>query len=114
MTEQLTKHIDTHSAVDTVPLLRVRDAAAILGISPKTVNKLVREKKLSCVQITPRERRFTREQIQEYIQSQSTSVHVDKKDPRPVQSPLKTGGLKKKSAGDIGTDLVKEIRSLCR
>ena len=57
-------------------------------------------------------RRFTPEQVQQYIESQSTAIHVDKKEPRPVSSRPKKGGMK--SAGDIGTDLVKEIRSLCR
>ena len=95
-------------------LLTAVTVATILGVSPKTIHKLVREKKLACVQVTSRDRRFTHEQIQEYIQSQSTSVRVDKKDPRPVQSLPKKGGLERKSAGDVGTDLVKEIRSLCR
>ena len=33
-------------------LLSARDVAEILGISVKTVNKLVREGKLGCVQVT--------------------------------------------------------------
>jgi excisionase family DNA binding protein len=109
MSEQLTKHIETHSAVDMVRLLRVTDAASILSISTKTVHKLVREKKLSCVQVTSRERRFTQEQIEEYILSQSTSVRVDKKDPRPVKSHPKKGGAK--SVGCSRTDLREEMRS---
>ena len=90
-------------------LLTAKGVGAILGISVKTVHKLVREKKVACVQVTPRERRFTHEQIQEYIQSQSTSVRVDKKDPRPVKSPPKKGSAK--SIGVSGTDLRKEMRS---
>jgi len=93
-------------------LLRVPEVARVLGISIKTVHKLVRERKLSCVQVTARERRFTQEQVQEYIRSQSTEVRVDKRIPRPVLSPPRKGGAK--SAGDFGTDLIKEIRSLCR
>jgi excisionase family DNA binding protein len=95
-------------------LWKAEEVGQILSISTKTVHKLVRDKKLACVQITSRERRFTPEQVQEYIQSKSTSVRVDKKDPRPVQSPPKKGGNERKYAGEIGTDLVKEIRSLCR
>ena len=90
-------------------LLKTSDVAVILRVSAKTVNKLVREKKLACVQVTPRDRRFTHEQIQEYIQSQSTSVRVDKNKPRPVKSPPKKGGTK--SIGVSGTDLRKEMRS---
>ena len=81
----------------------------MLGISPKTVHKLVREGKLPCVQVTTRERRFTPEQVQQYIESQSIGVHVDKMDPRPVSSRPKKGGAK--SIGVSGTDLRKEMRS---
>ncbi len=96
-------------------LLSPQEVAGLLQVSVKTVHKLVREKRLSCVQVTSRGRRFTPEQVQEYIRSQSTEVRrVDKKDPRLVQSPPKKGGIERKSTGEIGTDLVKEIRSLCR
>ncbi len=40
-------------------LLHTCDVATLLGISAKTVHKLVREGKLPCVQVTARERRFT-------------------------------------------------------
>ena len=93
-------------------LLTAVTVASILGVAPKTIHKLVRERKLACVQVTARERRFTHDQVQEYIRSQSTEVRVDKKVAPAVLSRPKKGGTK--SAGDIGTDLVKEIRSLCR
>jgi hypothetical protein len=95
-------------------LLNARQVALIINSSVKTVHRRVREGKLACVQVTARDRRFTHEQVQDYIRSHSTSVRVDKMDPRPVQSPPKKGGIERKSAGDVGTDLVKEIRSLCR
>ncbi len=90
-------------------LLTAATVACILGISPKTVHKLVREGKLACVQVTARERRFTHEQVEDYIRSQTTSVRVDKKAPRPVSSSSKKGGTK--SIGVSGTDLRKEMRS---
>jgi excisionase family DNA binding protein len=105
------------NSIDSLPIAQLLTAiavASILGISPKTVHKLVREGKLACVQVTARERRFTPEQVNEYIRSQSTEVRVDKKPARTVSSRPKKGGFERKSAGDIGTDLVKEIRSLCR
>jgi excisionase family DNA binding protein len=95
-----------------MPLLRASEVAELLGVSLKTLHKLVREKKLACVQVTSRDRRFTLEQVQDYIRSQSTSVRVDKRDPRPVSSYPKKGGAK--SIGVSGTGLAKEIRSLCR
>jgi excisionase family DNA binding protein len=93
-------------------LVRPGTLASILGISVKMLHKLVREGKLSCVQVTTRERRFTPEQVHQYIESQSTGIRVDKKAAPTVSSRPKKGGTK--SPGDIGTDLVKEIRSLCR
>lgn len=96
------------------PLLKPEDVALILGISRKTVHHLVRDGKLSCVQVTPRDRRFTMEHLNEFVRSQTISVCVDKKTPGIVSSPARKGGDRKESTGDFGTDLVKEIRSLCR
>jgi excisionase family DNA binding protein len=79
-------------------------------VSEKTVHKLVREGKLACVQITGRERRFTDEQVLEFIRSQTRSVRVDKKPRPPVSSPARKGG-EKKSVGLSRTDLRKEMRS---
>jgi excisionase family DNA binding protein len=104
MVQQFTKDLDCMAA-----LLNVSDVATLLGVSEKTVNRLVREKKLACVQVTARERRFTHEQVQAYIQSQSTSVRVDKKHHRPVLSRPKKGGAK--SVGCSRTDLREEMRS---
>ncbi|MBM3299331.1 MAG: helix-turn-helix domain-containing protein [Deltaproteobacteria bacterium] len=93
-----------------VPLLRVTDAASILGISTKTVHKLVRERKLACVQVTSRDQRFTDEQIREYIRSQSTGVRVDKKAAPTVSSRPKKGGDRAQSVGVNGKDLREEMR----
>jgi predicted site-specific integrase-resolvase len=41
-------------------LLDAKDVARLLGISAKTVHKRVREGKLGCVQVTPKDRRFTK------------------------------------------------------
>ena len=49
---------------DLPKLLYPRDVAQLLGISVKTVHKLVRDGKLGCVQVTTKDRRFTQEQVQ--------------------------------------------------
>lgn len=107
---------DFFSASERSPLVlyTAADVAGILLVPEKTVNKLVREKKLACVQVTPRMRRFTPEQVQQYIDSHSSTIAVDRKDSRPISSPPRKGGEPRKSTGDSGTDLVKEMRSLCR
>ncbi|MFC1833212.1 helix-turn-helix domain-containing protein [Thermodesulfobacteriota bacterium] len=110
MSEKTIENVKTCNARRMAPLLRVTDTAPILGVSPKTVHKLVREGKLSCVQITCRERRFTEEQVQDFIQSQTGPViRVDKNAARPVQSTSKKGG--EKSSGVSRAEFRKELRS---
>jgi hypothetical protein len=98
----------------SIRLLDAKEVATMIKVAIKTVHRLAREGKLACVQVTARERRFTPEQVQSYIRSHSTEVRVDKKAAPAVSFRPKKGGNERKSAGDIGTDLVKEIRSLCR
>jgi excisionase family DNA binding protein len=89
-------------------LLSVKDVAEILGISAKTVNKLVREAKLGCVQVTAKERRFTEDQIREYIEFRSSKVQIDRTIHRRVKSAPPKGG--EKSFGVSKADLRKEMR----
>jgi excisionase family DNA binding protein len=63
---------------DRQTLLVPLDVATRLKVSVKTIHKLVREGKLSCVQVTGRERRFTDEQVQEYIRSRTIPSRVTK------------------------------------
>jgi excisionase family DNA binding protein len=90
-------------------LMNAEDVAKILGIAKKTVHKLVREGKLGCVQVTEKDRRFTPEQVQEYIDSQTVNVRIDKKSVKPVRSTPPKGG--QKSVGFSRTDLREEMRS---
>jgi excisionase family DNA binding protein len=112
MSNQAMTWTNTSATRASVSLLDAQDVALILKVSAKTVHKLVREGKLACVRVTARDRRFTHEQVQEYIQSQSTLVRIDKKATPPVSSRPKKGGAK--SIGVSGTGLAKEIRSLCQ
>jgi excisionase family DNA binding protein len=88
-------------------LLSAKDVAEILGISAKTVNKLVREGKLGCVQVTAKERKFTEDQIREYIESRTTKIQIDRTKPDRVKSAAPKGG--EKSYGDSRTSLLKEM-----
>src|SRR5208337_2954312 len=85
-------------------LLSAKDVAEILGISAKTVNKLVREAKLGCVQVTAKERRFTEEQIREYIESRSSKVQIDKTKPDRVKSAAPKGGDRQSPDGEKAKD----------
>jgi excisionase family DNA binding protein len=98
--------------LEGVPLVlyTASDLANILLVPVRTVHKLVREKKLACVQVTARERRFTPEQVQQYIESRSTGTMIDKTLTAPVSSPPKKGGDRAQSVGVNGKDLREEMK----
>jgi hypothetical protein len=89
-------------------LYKATDVARTLGIAVKTVNKLAREGKLGYVQITVKERRFTADQIYDYISCKSSSAGVDTKRRRSVSSTTRKGG--EKSLGSSRRSLVEEMR----
>ena len=109
------KEIET-GRQDLPKLLYPRDVAQLLGISIKTIHKLVRDGKLGCVQVTARDRRFTHEQAQRYIESctkdtpPKIDVRVDTPRVRQVSSAPKIGGEKSSRVFDRA-NLLKEIRS---
>jgi excisionase family DNA binding protein len=91
-------------------LLSARDVAEILGISAKTVNKLVREAKLGCVQVTAKERRFTEDQVGEYIESRSTKVQIDSRTSDRVKSAAPKGGDRQSYDGEKAKDSWASLR----
>jgi excisionase family DNA binding protein len=99
-------------------LLSAKDVAEILGISVKTVHKLVREGKLGCVQVTSKERRFTEEQVRAYIESRTKIIRVDRERGRSVSSVPKKGGERgckaKSFEAQVTGSLVEELKALCR
>ena len=94
---------------DLPQLLYPRDVAQVLGISVKTVHKLVRDGKLGCVQVTTKDRRFTSEQVQHYIESCTTNApaKIDREPSVRVRSQPPKGG--EKSFGVSKADLRKEM-----
>jgi excisionase family DNA binding protein len=94
---------------DLPQLFYPRYVAQILGISVKTIHKLVRDGKLGCVQVTTKDRRFTQEQVQRYIESctKNTLAKIDREPYVRVRSqPPKEG---EKSIGVSKADLRKEM-----
>lgn len=86
-----------------------RDVAQVLGISVKTIHKLVRDGRLGCVQVTIKDRRFTQEQVQGYIESctKNTLAKIDRESSVRVRSQPPKGG--EKSFGVSKADLRKEM-----
>jgi|SRR5271157_2443553 len=91
-------------------LLSAKDVAEILGISVKRVNKLVRETKLGCVQVTAKERRFTEDQIRDYIESRSSKVQIDRTKTERVKSAAPKGGDKQNHDGEKAKDSWASLR----
>ena len=110
MTNNESRKENDNEHIGIQKLLSPKDVAEILGISVKTVNKLVREGKLGCVQVTSKERRFTEEQVRSYIESRISKVQIDRRIPNRVKSTPPKGG-EKSSRVFNRADLLKEIRS---
>lgn len=93
-----------------IALLSPKEVAERLGISPRTVHKLVRDGKLGCVQVTERDRRFTPEQVKEYIERRTIAVPnpLDRKISEKLRWSQPKGG--EKSSGVSRAGLLKEMR----
>jgi len=99
------------------PLLNPEQVAEYLGIRVKTVHQLVRDGALSCFQVTPKDRRFTEDQIRDYLQSRTINrpqPTVDRLAPKRIPSPRKGGGVRKSQRVDETGLLREEIKKLCR
>ncbi len=94
------------------PLLSAKEVAQYLGIRLKTVHEYVRRGELGCIEVSPRDRRFTEDQLQEFIQrtTKPPKKRIDKKPSRSLTYSPKKGGAK--SVKDSGADLREEIRQL--
>lgn len=97
------------------PLLTIQQTADILKVRPKTVHAYVREGKLGCVQLSPRERRIAPEQLKAFIESRTITPpkKIDAAAGRPLTSSQRTlkGGEGKGLSGDCDkAQLRKEMR----
>ncbi len=70
MTTQI-KQLNRPEDNKLAPLMTAWDVARILGIGRSTVHQLVKEGRLACVQISTRNRRFTKELVEEFIKSET-------------------------------------------
>jgi len=98
-------------------LLKPEQAAAILSIPVKAVHELCRRRQLGFVRINRRgERRFTTDQLTQYIRAQTVAavIPVDRRVHPDLPFPRK-GGETKKSVGVEGCGLLtEEIKKLCQ
>ncbi len=64
-------------------LLTPKQAAQFLGVSERTVHRFVRERKLQCVQLSRKVRKFTQAQLDEFIANRSLPLP-----PKPGHTPI--------------------------
>jgi excisionase family DNA binding protein len=108
---------------DFVPggLLTSEQVAVRLHVDPRTVHRWVRERRISCVQLSPKRRLFTESQVQDFIQSRtiqkppSANVcrksSVDRVTNRALASNPKGGEQEKIQGKELRAQLRKEMRS---
>lgn len=94
----------------TESLMTVIDVSKRLCLSPRTINKLVRENKIECYELSRKKRVFDEEHITAFLKSRERSVPkpVDKTKPSLLPSPLQKGGAK--SSGVDREALRKEMQ----
>jgi len=96
-------------------LLSVDFVAEYLGIRVKTVHEFVREGKLGCVQIGPRDRKFTMEQVEAFIHARTVTPppsRIDNPARKKLRSPKRGGDEGSKLSGDdVRARLREEMRS---
>jgi excisionase family DNA binding protein len=86
------------------------ETAQALRIAVKAVHWLCRQGKLDFVKINGKERRFTPEQVQAYVDAQTVSKSViDKKPTKPLPYAPKKGGAKS-DKGLVKAQLHEEIK----
>jgi len=93
-------------------LLSVDAVARRLGVAPQRIHEFVREGRLACVQISPKLRMFTVEQVQRFIEE--NTLRVDNRPQRRLRSEPKTSQTKggvKPSGGLARAQLKEEMRS---
>lgn len=56
------------------PLLNLADAAAVLGISPRSLSRLKRRGEISYVEVTPRNHMFRECDLQDYVERKQVGV----------------------------------------
>jgi len=85
MVENRSAKTDPQPEAEIPQLMNAQDVALILKIAPKTVHKLVRRGKLGCVRVTEKDRRFTREQVQAYIDFRTVQTSTGGQTERAIQ-----------------------------
>ena len=94
-------------------LMTTEEVAEFLSVKKRKVHQLVREKKLGCVQLSAKERRFTMNHVDDFIASRSSKpvVDIDITIPQRLPSTAKKCAGGAKSTGESAAELRKEMRS---
>ncbi len=93
--------------------LTPEQVAELLNIQVRAVHRLVRNKKLGCIQVDSKNRRFTKEQVEEFVQRQSVDIPkpVDTSATQSLPFPRKGGANSTSHRADDLASIAEEIKS---
>lgn len=92
-------------------LLTTEDVSKRLGVPIPDVRRFVRNRELACIQLSPRRRRFTEEQLADFLQRKTVEIVEKKSAVKVYAGPRKSRGNKGNNSMEI--DHVAEVRKLC-
>ncbi len=97
-------------AFDFPPLLTKQEAAEYLKLAPKTIDELVRTRKLACVQLDSKNRRFKEEHIEEFLDGRTIEKPkpIDDRDRSKVRRSERQRGGDGKSIGETDEAQLRE------
>lgn len=102
----------------SLQLLTPEDVSKLLAVSVKGVHELCRTGRLDYVRVNGKERRFTEEMVQAFIEAWTVSQpkkEVDRKPHKYLPYPSKKGGDKERSTRVSEAGLLREeIKRLCQ
>ncbi len=95
---------------DYLLLWTKHDVATFLGLSPKTIDELVRAGKLACVQLDSKNRRFKKEHIEKFLDGRTIvkPKPVDVRGQSKVKRPERTRGGKTEGRGETDEAQLRE------
>jgi len=89
-------------------LLTPKEAADRLRVSVQQITHLVNYRRLACIQVSPRVRRFTESQLERFLRQNTIEIPDGKKEKRRLFEPKM---VKREASGK--TNWVQEVRKLC-
>ena len=104
------ENVDSKMPTDLIP---PEIAAQRLRVGVRTINTWARKGEMECVQLSPRKRRFTSDQLKKFIETRTRAMPKNLDRPKskrlPCPSTIQKGGVNRESFGVFAKTLRKEM-----